>query len=73
MTGAIDTQILKHLKQRFPNSGIRATTVDKINRTEYDILESLIAREIQEEFRSEICPVQYDDIMFLRLNREPVN
>jgi len=71
--GAIDTQILKHLKKRFRKSGVRATTIEEINCSEYQLLQSLIGNEIQEDFKAEICPVQYDDILFLQLNRAPVN
>jgi D-ribose pyranose/furanose isomerase RbsD len=68
--GAIDTQILKHLKKKFRKSAVSATTIEEINRTEYQLLQSLITKEIQEDFNSEIHPVQYDDIFFLRLNRQ---
>lgn len=68
--GAIDTQILKHLKKRFRESGVRATTIEEIDRAEYELLQSLVLKHIEEDFKSEICRVQYDDIFFLKLNRK---
>lgn len=68
--GAIDNQILDHLKQRFPAAGIKAASIAEMDRREYELLQSLVQREIKESFESEICRAQYDDILFLRLNRE---
>lgn len=67
--GALDTQIVDHLKHRFPGAAIKATSILDINRAEYEHLQLLVQRAIQEDFKSEIYPVQYDDIMFRRLNR----
>ncbi len=66
---AIDNQILDHLKRRFPTAGVEATSIADMNRADYELLQSLIATEIREDFNSKIYRVQYDDILFLRLNR----
>jgi hypothetical protein len=71
--GAIDNQILDHSKQRFPAAGITAGSIAEMDRGEYELLQSLVQQEIKEDFETEICRAQYDDILFLRLNREPVN
>lgn len=67
--GALDNQIIGHLIQRFPKAGITAETINNVDRGEYEKLQSLVNTEIREDFNSEIYPVQYDDILFRRLNR----
>jgi hypothetical protein len=67
--GAVDTPIMRHLGRRFPDAGLRATSIEQIDQTEYERLQSLVARSITEDFESQIYPVQYDDIMWRRLNR----
>lgn len=67
--GALDNQILGHLKRRFSDAGIKSTSIMDTDRDEYEQLQSLVRKGIQQDFNSEIHPVQYDDIMFRRLNR----
>jgi len=69
--GPLDNQIIKHLIERFPSAGIRSGTLQDVDRTKYEILQSLVSKEIAEDFGSAIWPVQYDDVMFRRLNRQP--
>lgn len=71
--GAIDTPILDHLKVTYPNAEIPSTTIESVGRSEYQILQLLIARQIKEDFHGGIFPAQYDDIMWNRLNRAPAS
>ena len=68
--GAVDTPIMKNLKSKYPNTGIKSETIESVGKSEYDALQRLVAKHIQEEFKSDIFPVQYDDIMWHRLNRQ---
>ena len=68
--GAVDTPIMKYLKGDYPDANIGATTVEQINERTYRSLQELIARDIQRSFHDKILPVQYDDIMWQRLNRD---
>jgi hypothetical protein len=61
--------MVRHLVQRFPMGGIKAKALTEVDRPEYERLQSLVAKEIMEDFNLEIYPVQYDDIFFRRLNR----
>lgn len=67
--GALDNEIVKHLIQKFPETRIKSKQLEDIDRPKYEQLQSLVGREIREDFNSEILPVQYDDILFRRLNR----
>ncbi len=68
--GAIDTAIMENLKERYRECEVAATDLGEIGRTEYRVLQGLIARHIEEEFSDvSLLPVQYDDIMWCRLNR----
>jgi hypothetical protein len=67
--GAIDTAIMEHLKQVYPKTNIAASTIQAIDQQAYRVPQSLIACDINENFRSNIHPVHYDDIMWDRLNR----
>lgn len=67
--GAVDTPIMKNLKSRYPTSGVKSETIESVGKSEYAVLQGLVAKHIQEEFKSEIFPAQYDDIMWHRLNR----
>ena len=66
---ALDNEIVKHLIQKFPETRIKSKQLEDIDRPKYEQLQSLVGREIREDFNSEILPVQYDDILFRRLNR----
>ena len=54
---------------RFPCAGITSENLEDVDREKYDKLQSLLHKEILEDFYSAIHPVEYDDIMFRRLNR----
>lgn len=66
MKGAVDTPILKHLKETFIDKSIKAKTIEQIDREAYELLQGLIDTESQGKA---ILPVQYDDLMWRDLNR----
>lgn len=61
--GAIDTPILKHLKK---SSKVSATTIKGLDEEAYRALQTVL---LAESHASEMHPVQYDDILWRRLNR----
>lgn len=65
----LDNKMVQHLICKFPKAGIKSKQLEDIDRPKYEQLQSLVGREIREDFNSEIYPVQYDDIFFRRLNR----
>jgi hypothetical protein len=67
--GAVDTPILKNLRRQYPTAKVSATTIESINRADYLTLQGLVLKHVEEEFDGSIWPVQYDDIMWQRLNR----
>lgn len=58
-----------HLIERFPENGIKSENLEDVDRVKYEQLQALVRKEILEDFHSEIYPVQYDDILFRKLNR----
>jgi hypothetical protein len=66
--GAVDTPILSQLRERYPGQ-VTATTIETIGQADYQNLQKLIADHIRDEFKNSIRPVQYDDVMWRRLNR----
>ena len=69
--GAVDTPILKELKKRLkserPGATIPAKTIREVDEGAYGVLQSLVLKESR---RRKILRVQYDDIMWRKLNRE---
>ena len=68
--GAVDTLMMKDLKTRFPNANIKAETIEAVERIDYFSLQNLVTKHIEDEFDNQILPVQWDDIMWHRLNRQ---
>jgi len=66
---SIDNPLLKHLKKAFPDENILAKTVEQIDQETYVKLQRLIKTEIKMIYSDKIVPVQYDDIMWNKLNR----
>lgn len=66
---AVDTRMMKNLKKKYPQNNIEAETVEAVTKPEYFVLQELVARHLKDEFNNLILPVQYDDIMWRRLNR----
>jgi len=67
--GAVDRHIMDHLKRKYPETPVRATTVEQVDEQIYRVLQTLLARDIKDRFHSDILAVQYDDIMWQKLNR----
>ena len=65
--GAIDTPIMKHLKEtKLASVKVRATTIKGLDREAYEALQSIV---MAESLTRKLHPVQYDDILWRRLNR----
>jgi hypothetical protein len=69
LKAAIDNPILKELKKKNPNKKISATNIESIDCSQYEELQKLINQDIQTVFQGSIYPVQYDDIVWNKLNR----
>ena len=69
LNGAIDNPILAYLKTKYPNTKITSSTIEQINESAYRDLQKLIALDVLKSFDNEIYPVQYDDILWNKLNR----
>jgi hypothetical protein len=67
--GAVDTLMMEHLKKSFPQVHVPATTIEAVDKVQYFTLQAMIKRDIESEFGASILPVQWDDIMWCRLNR----
>ena len=57
LNGAVDNEIVKHLIRKFPDAGVESKQLEDIDRPKYEQLQSLVRREIREDFNSEIVPV----------------
>lgn len=68
LNSGIDTPIMSHLikKYRIPN---KISRLQQINKYEYELLQKMVRSDIKDSFADSIFPVQYDDIMWRRLNR----
>lgn len=73
LNAAVDTKMMKHLKE-MPNaeaSSIAATSIEDVDEKTYATLQSLVRKDIIEnkvEFPNTNYPVEWDDIMWRRLN-----
>ena len=68
LNGAVDTPIMKALKKsKYATATIRATTIKGVDVTAYQALQALVLAESRAR---KMHPVQYDDIMWRKLNRE---
>lgn len=68
LNGAIDGPIMGHLKtSRYVTSPIRATTIKEIDEDAYRALQEIVRKESLDQGPH---PVQYEDVMWRRLNRE---
>ncbi len=71
LNAAVDTKMMKHLKD-MPNteaSSIAATSIEQVSENTYTILQKLVWSDINKTFAGLILPVEWDDIMWRRLNR----
>ncbi len=58
---------MKHLKSRYSTARISAKTIQEIDEEAYRVLHSLVPKESLS--MGIFYPVQYDDIVWRRLNR----
>jgi hypothetical protein len=68
--GAMDTAMMKYLILKYPETPVRATTIEQVDEQTYCVLQGLLARDINDRFQNDILPVQWDDILWQELNRE---
>jgi hypothetical protein len=66
---AIDTQMMKYLKDKCLAKNFKASTIESVGLLEYITLQKLVGKNIKDEFTNLIRPVQWDDIIWFRLNR----
>lgn len=69
LKGAVDTPIMKHLCSKYEDASVNASTIEDVGYESYKRLQSLVLLEIKTDFDNKIFPVEYDDIMWNRLNR----
>jgi len=75
LNGVIDTPILRHLFKKLEDIYGKSYpphylwTINMIDKENYDLLQKVIRQDIRDSFDDNISPVQYDDIMWRRLNR----
>ncbi len=77
LNAAIDNSLINHIKEWAKKEGILTHQIENIRslkdiekKETYDELQDLIKKEIQKECKGGIYPVQYDDIMWRKLNRD---
>jgi len=75
LNGAIDTPILRYLFKRMEDIYGKTYpphylwTIKMIDKEDYDLLQKVIRQDIRDSFKDKLWSVQYDDIMWRRLNR----
>jgi len=67
--GAIDGPLMDYLKCKYPDVPVQATTIAQVDERTYQLLQELAARDTRDSFHNNVLLVQYDDIMWQRLNR----
>jgi hypothetical protein len=74
LNGTIGTRILRHLFKKLEDIygksySAHLWAIKMINKEDYDLLQKVIRQDIRDSFDDTISPVQYDDVMWRRLNR----
>jgi hypothetical protein len=74
LNGTIGTRILRHLFKKLDDIYGKSYpphlwTIKMISKEDYDLLQKVIRQDIRDSLDDTISPVQYDDIMWRRLNR----
>ncbi len=69
LNSAIDTKMMGYLKRLSGGDAVNATSIEQVNENTYMILQRLVWRDINKTFAGSILPVEWDDIMWRRLNR----
>jgi len=67
--GGLDNQIIQQLIGRFGDSGVVSKNLEDVDDHKYAQLQAPVCKQIREDFGSLIHPVQFDDILFRKLNR----
>ena len=63
--------MMKYLKLKYPETHVRATTIEQVDEQTYRVLQGLLARDISDRFQNDILPVQWDDILWKELKQGP--
>jgi hypothetical protein len=66
---AVDTKMMKDLKKKIQQEDIKAETIEAVSQAEYVTLQNMVNINIKDEFKNQIFPVHWDDILWYRLNR----
>jgi hypothetical protein len=71
LNAAVDTKMMDHLKEAasLETSLMEATSVEDVDAKIYADLQSLVRKDIKDNFQGLILPVQWDDIMWRQLNK----
>ena len=69
LNAAVDTKMMGYLKGLSRGDAVNATSIEQVNENTYMILQKLVWRDINKTFAGSILPVEWDDIMWRRLNR----
>jgi hypothetical protein len=74
LNGAIDAHMLRHLVKKLEDIygkrySLHFGTIKMTDKEDYDLLQKVIRQDIRDSFDDDILPVQYEDIMWRRLNR----
>ena len=67
LNGAVDTPMMKYLKKKYATASVRATTINEVDATTYQTIQSLV---LTESGARKMHAVQYDDMMYRQLNRD---
>lgn len=70
LNAAVDNKMMKHLK-KMPDpeaSSIHANSIEDVDKETYIKIQNLVRKEISSTFSGSILPVQWDDIMWRKLN-----
>ncbi len=72
LNSAVDTKMMKHLKRMRDSeaSSIEATAIEDVDEKTYAVLQGLVHKDIKRNFPPGTLPVQWDDIMWRRLNNK---
>jgi hypothetical protein len=65
----IDNPILKYLKKKYSSTDIKANSIESIDKEQYYKLQKLIEEDIEKRFNKDVCPVEFDDILWKEQNR----
>ncbi len=66
---AADVPIMNHLRRKYAGVPTQARTIEQVDESTYRLLRTLVSRDIRDNFQDAVSQVQYDDIMWQKLNR----